>query len=109
MTLSAISTTLSSALSSMHNHGRRKGGRADLSTTSSGTSGIGQPPAGVSSSLFSNLVQSFQQSVGAQSSSGSTQTGSTPAVDSFPLLFTGGLTKPRRTLALFGPSASHTA
>jgi hypothetical protein len=68
MSLSAISTTLTSTLSSMHSHGRRKGGRADLtSTTSSGTSSIGQLPAGVSTSLFSNLVQSFQQSVGASS------------------------------------------
>jgi hypothetical protein len=67
-----------------HGHGHRKGanletGSAVGSTGSAATTAggdIGQLPVGVSTSLFSNLLQSLGQSIGTQASAAS----STPAV-----------------------------
>lgn len=70
---------------SFHGHGHRHGSAAagaqalgGASASSSGSS-IGQLPVGVSSALFSNLVQSFQQTLGAQAatSAGSISAGAT--------------------------------
>ena len=71
MSTNAISTSLASALENVHGHGRHKGSRgtSGTSSTTSGTSSIGQLPVGVSTSLFSNVVSSFQQGLAAQSSS----------------------------------------
>jgi hypothetical protein len=70
MSTNAISTSLASALENVHSHGRHKGSRGgSTSSTTSGTSGIGQLPVGVSTSLFSNIVSSFQQGLASQSSS----------------------------------------
>jgi hypothetical protein len=67
-----------------HGHGHRKGASLETgssvgSTASAATtagSEIGQLPVGVSTSLFSNLLQSLGQSIGTQASSAA----STPAV-----------------------------
>jgi hypothetical protein len=80
MSLNPISTSLVSALQNIHGHGhgRHKGAHttstADdtTSTTSSGTSSIGALPVSVSTSLFGNLVQSFEQTLAAQSSTAAT-------------------------------------
>jgi hypothetical protein len=70
MSTNAISASLTSALESIHGHGRHKGSRGtSASSTTSSTSSIGQLPVGVSTSLFSNLVSSFQQGLASQSSS----------------------------------------
>ncbi len=79
MSLSAISAAASTALSALnlHPHGHRKGGHFDTQSSSSalgGSSSIGQLPVGASTALFSNLVQSLQQTVGAQTAA------ATPAV-----------------------------
>jgi hypothetical protein len=70
MSTNAISSALASALENVHGHGRHKSSRgASVSSAASGTSSIGQLPVGVSTSLFSNLVSSFQQGLASQSSS----------------------------------------
>ena len=79
MSLSAISSAPSTALPTVnfHPHGHRKGAMPDRSTTSSASAAtstsssasgitIGQMPIGASTPLFNNILQSLQQTVGAQ-------------------------------------------
>jgi hypothetical protein len=76
MSLNPISTSLTSTLQNVvhgRGHGRHKGAHeastsGTTSTTSTGTSSIGTLPVSVSNSLFGNLVQSFEQTLGSQSS-----------------------------------------
>jgi hypothetical protein len=80
MSLNAISTAASATLPTVnfHSHGHRKGAHVDSSgttssttgTTSTNASGIGQLPVGASTALFSNLLQSLEQTVAAQSAAG---------------------------------------
>ena len=75
--MSSITAATSALLTpSFHGHGHRRGGHATSGTSSSTSasssasgSGIGQLPVGASTSLFSGLVQSFEQAIGSQSSS----------------------------------------
>ncbi len=71
---------------SIHGHGHRRGAAGAAQSLgsnltgaagSSGGSTIGQLPVGVSSALFTNLVQSFQQALGTQPLSGTASTAST--------------------------------
>jgi hypothetical protein len=87
MSLSAISAAASTALPALnfHAHGHHKGAHFDSQSASSATSSskggsIGQLPVGASTSLFSNLIQSLQQTIGAQSSSASAAAAPAPAV-----------------------------
>jgi hypothetical protein len=98
MSLTAITTSTSTALPGVNFHprGHRKGAHVDTgsSTSSSNASGIGQLPVGAATPLFSNLLQSLEQTVSAQSavtaagSVGATGTasaaGSTPAAAGAP-------------------------
>jgi hypothetical protein len=83
MSLSALSTA-SKVLPTVnfHPHGHHKGAAtADASATSGGSGGltIGQLPVGAASPLFSNILQSLQQTVGAQAATAATApAGSTP-------------------------------
>lgn len=67
---SIIASTLLPSLS-FHGHGHRRApqtsGNVQSAAGNSSSSPIGQLPVGVSSSLFSGLVQSFQQALGATS------------------------------------------
>ena len=74
--MSSITTVASALLSSasFHGHGHRRGAHTTSGTSSStsaassgGGSSIGQLPVGASTSLFSGLVQSFEQAIGSQS------------------------------------------
>ncbi len=88
--MSSITAAASALLTSpsFHGHGHRRGAQptaGSSSSTSGASSGssnsIGQLPVGVSTSLFSGLVQSFQQAMGSQSSatpSGVAPTAATP-------------------------------
>jgi hypothetical protein len=81
--MSSITAATSALLTSptFHGHGHRRGAHAtsgsssstSASSTSASNSGsgssIGQLPVGVSTSLFSGLLQSFEQVIGSQSSS----------------------------------------
>jgi hypothetical protein len=76
--MSSITAATSALLTSpsFHGHGHRRGGHAtsgsstSTSASSSGSgSSIGQLPVGVSTSLSSGLVQSFEQAIGSISSS----------------------------------------
>jgi hypothetical protein len=75
--MSSITAAASALLTSpsFHGHGHRRGAHASLgnssstSAASSGGSSIGQLPVGASTSLFSGLVQSFEQAIGSQSGS----------------------------------------
>lgn len=78
MTLSAITSIASQALPTVnfHPHGHRKGAANDASSTSStsgslGGIGIGQLPVGASTPLFNSILQSLQQTVGAQATTAS--------------------------------------
>jgi hypothetical protein len=74
--MSSITSAVSGLLTSpsFHGHGHRRGAHSTSgsSSSSSGGSSIGTLPVGVSTSLFSGLVQSFQQSLGSTSTSTST-------------------------------------
>jgi hypothetical protein len=76
--MSSITAATSALLTSptFHGHGHRRGAHAasgsssSTSASSSGSGGgIGQLPVGASTSLFSGLVQSFEQAIGSASSS----------------------------------------
>jgi hypothetical protein len=79
MSLNAISTSASTALPTVnfHPHGHRKGAHVDSggntasSSASTEASSIGQLPVGASTALFGNLLQSLEQTVGAQSAAAS--------------------------------------
>jgi hypothetical protein len=83
MSLNAISMAATALPTvNFHPHGHRKGAHPDSATASptGNASGIGQLPVGASTSLFSNLVQSLEQVVGAQSAgAASTPVGSATA------------------------------
>lgn len=82
MSLNAISTSTSTALPTVnfHSHGHRKGAHLDTGGTTGSTgvtnsangSSVGQLPVGVSTALFSNLLQSIGQAIGAQSGASAT-------------------------------------
>lgn len=85
--MSSITAATSALLTSANfrGHGHKRGAHAtsgsssSTSAASSGGSGIGQLPVGASTSLFSGLVQSFQQAIGPQSTSAAAAVGSTAA------------------------------
>ncbi|MGA2399010.1 MAG: hypothetical protein ABSG30_13220 [Steroidobacteraceae bacterium] len=73
--MSSITAATSALLTSpsFRGHGHRRGAHATTESASStsrassgSSSGIGQLPVGASTSLFSGLVQSFEQAIGAQ-------------------------------------------
>jgi hypothetical protein len=75
--MSSIAAATSALLTSptFHGHGHRRGAHAAAGSSSSPSaaggasgSGIGQLPVGVATSLFSGLVQSFEQAIGSASS-----------------------------------------
>lgn len=83
----AASTLLSST--SFRGHGHRKGAHATTgssastsATGSGGGSSIGQLPVSASTSLFSGLVQSFEQAIGSRSTSPAAAVGATAATPS---------------------------
>jgi len=84
--MSSISAAASTLLSStsFRGHGHRKGAHATSSASTSATgsgggSGIGQLPVSASTSLFSGLVQSFEQAIGGQSTSPAAAAGAASA------------------------------
>jgi hypothetical protein len=79
-----IGSTAAAALPAVnfHPHGHRRGAHMDAASASSSSegSGIGQLPVGATTPLFSNLLQSLQQTVGAQAAaSASAPVGALPA------------------------------
>jgi hypothetical protein len=72
--MSSIAAATSALLTSptFHGHGHRRGAHAASSSPSASSSasgsGIGQLPVGAATSLFSGLVQSFEQAIGSASS-----------------------------------------
>jgi len=88
MSLSAIPTSLSAALpaANFHPRGHHRGAHADTGITGSGAGigsgaigSVGQLPVGATTGLFSNLLQSLEQVVGAQSSASTGATSSSTA------------------------------
>jgi hypothetical protein len=86
--VSSITQAASALLSSpsFHGHGHRRGAHAASGSSSSssaassgGSNSIGQLPVGAATSLFSGLVQSFEQAIGSQSTSAVAGVGSTAA------------------------------
>jgi hypothetical protein len=90
--MSSITSAVSGLLNSpsFHGHGHRRGAHATSSggssssatsstATSAGSNSIGQLPVGASTALFSGLVQSFEQAIGAQATASVTGTGATAA------------------------------
>jgi hypothetical protein len=86
--MSSITQAASALLTSpsFHGHGHRRGAHATSGSSSStsaassgGGSSIGQLPVGAATSLFSGLVQSFEQAIGSPSTSVVAGVGSTAA------------------------------
>jgi hypothetical protein len=96
MSLSAIPTSLSATLSaaSFHPRGHHRGSHVDNGIAGSGIAGsgsgigsgaigsVGQLPVGATTGLFSNLLQSLEQVVGAQSSTSVSAAAGVPAAAS---------------------------